>query len=83
MVMGDNQVVLVLSLVRVPYGRDAKTYKRANNVCVNVFLAWVKSVQDFTLFCLESEQCRDFALISDIFWHIVEPHVTFLHFLGL
>ena len=30
--------------------RDAKTYKRANFVCVNFFLARVKSVQNFYCF---------------------------------
>ena len=30
-------------------------YKRASNTCVNFFLAWVKYVPNFTLFCRESE----------------------------
>ena len=47
-------------------GRDGKTYKRTNNVCVNFFLARVKSVPNFTLFCRKSELCRDFALFGVI-----------------
>ena len=42
--------------------RDGKTYERASNACVNFVLAWMKSVQNFTLFCCENELCRDFAL---------------------
>ena len=41
-------------------------YKRARNACVNFFLAWVKYVPNFTLFCLESELCCNFALIGVI-----------------
>ena len=29
---------------------DGRTYKRANNVCVNCFLTHVKSLPNFTLF---------------------------------
>ena len=35
--------------------RDAKTYKRANNVCVKKILSRVKSLENFTQFCRESE----------------------------
>ena len=37
-----------------PDSRDAKAYELMNNVCVTFFLAWVKSVQNLTLFCRES-----------------------------
>ena len=58
-------------------------YKRTKNVCVNFVLARVKSVQNFTLFCRESKEYRDFALFGAIFLHIVALYVTFWHFLGL
>ena len=35
--------------------RDAKTYELMNKVHVTFFLAWVKSVQNFTLFFQERE----------------------------
>ena len=44
----------------LPIGRDGKTYERASNACVNFFLALVKSVQNFTLFCRKNELCRYF-----------------------
>ena len=45
-------------------GRDGKTYKRESNTCLNLFLAWVKSVPNCKLFCRKSRLCRNFAL----FW---------------
>ena len=42
--------------------RDGKTYERASNACINFFLAWVKSLPNFTLLCCKNELCRDFAL---------------------
>ena len=38
-----------------------KTYERASNAHVNFFLAHVKSVPNFTLFCRKNELCCDFA----------------------
>ena len=35
--------------------RDVKTYRRAHNVGVKKIQFWVKSLQNFTLFCQESE----------------------------
>ena len=35
--------------------RDGKMYKHARGGGVNFFLAWVKYVPNFTLFCRESE----------------------------
>ena len=35
----------------VTLNRDAKTYEPASNACVNLFLSWVKSAQNFTAFC--------------------------------
>ena len=32
-------------------GKDAKAYEYVNNVCVSFFLARVKYVHNFTLFC--------------------------------
>ena len=72
-----------LKSLSVPYkdkGRDAKTYERANNVRVKKILSGVKSLQNFTLFCQESEKCCDFALFCAIFWHILKLYVTFWHF---
>ena len=43
-------------------GRDGKTFQRASNAGVNFFLARVKWVPNFTLFCCKSELCCDFAL---------------------
>ena len=34
---------------------DGNTYERANNVHVKKILFWVKSLQNFTLFCPERE----------------------------
>ena len=45
-------------------GSDGKTYKGASNACVTFFLAWVKYVQNFMLFCCKSELCCDFALLG-------------------
>ena len=39
-------------------------YKRAFNTCVNFFLARVKYVRNFTLFCRKSELFCDFALLG-------------------
>ena len=36
---------------------DGTMYELANNVCVKRILSQVKSLQNFTLFCQESEQC--------------------------
>ena len=41
--------------------RGGKTYERASNACVNLFLALVKSFQIFTLFCCKNEFCCNFA----------------------
>ena len=46
--------------------RDVKMYKRANNACVNFFLAWVKYVPNCRLFCRKSELCCDFTLFGVI-----------------
>ena len=46
--------------------RDGKTFQRASNAGVNFFLAGVKCVPNFTLFCCKSELCRDFALFGVI-----------------
>ena len=46
--------------------RVGKTFQRASNAGVNFFLAQVKCVPNFTLFCCKSELCCDFAL----FWVI-------------
>ena len=54
-------------LYALHYTRDGKTYKRAINACVKNFLARVKYVRNFTLFCRESELCCDFALLGVIF----------------
>ena len=45
-------------------GSDGETYKGASNACVTFFLAWVKYVQNFMLFCCKSELCCDFALLG-------------------
>ena len=37
--------------------RDAKMYELVNNVCAHFFLARVKSVPNFTLFCCNNELC--------------------------
>ena len=42
--------------------RDGRKYERASNVCVKFFLARVKSVPNFTLFCCKNELCCDFVL---------------------
>ena len=54
------------AIMKKPGSRFGKTYKRASNACVNFFLAWVKYVPNFTLFCRESELCCDFALLGVI-----------------
>ena len=41
--------------------RNGKTYERASNACVKNFLAWIKSVPNFTMFCRKNELCRNFA----------------------
>ena len=46
--------------------RDGKTFQRASNAGVNFFLARVKCVPNFTLFCCKSELCRDFAVFGVI-----------------
>ena len=46
--------------------RDGKTYKRPSNGCVNFFLGWVKSVQNFIPFCRKSELRRDFTFLGVI-----------------
>ena len=45
---------------------DGKTYKGANNACVNFFLALLKFVPNFALFCHESELYCRFALFGKI-----------------
>ena len=60
--------------------RDAKMYERANNVCVKKILSQVKFSKYFTLFCQESEYCRDFALFGCISLDILEVYVTFWQF---
>ena len=52
------------------YSRDAKTYERANNVCVKKILYRVNSLKNFTLFCQESEYCRACEIFGRICWHI-------------
>ena len=49
---------------RLDYARDGKMYKLASNAGVNFFVARVKSVQNFTLFCHKSELCCYFALFG-------------------
>ena len=63
--------------------RDGKTYKRAINNGVKKILSRVKSLQNCTLFCRESESCRDFMLFGGTFWHILKLNVTFWHFYAL
>ena len=58
--------MLFPSLVISGRPRDGKTYKCANNACVNFFLAWVKYMLNFLLFCCESEVCCNFALLGVI-----------------
>ena len=41
--------------------RHRKTYECASNSCVIFFLAWVKSVRNFTLFCHKNELYCSFA----------------------
>ena len=41
-------------------------FQRASNAGVNFFLARVKCVPNFTLFCCNSELCRNFALFGVI-----------------
>ena len=41
-----------------------KTYVRASNVCVNLFVVLVKSVTNSTLFCRKSELCCNFFLLG-------------------
>ena len=60
-----------------PVGRNVKTYQRANHFGVKKILSWVKSLQNFTLFCQQS------ALFGVIFLHILEFYVTFWHLLAL
>ena len=62
-----GRVGWMLWLKVVWWDRDGKTYKLASNACVKLFLAWVKSVPNFTLFCCERELCREFTL----FWVIL------------
>ena len=45
-----------------------KIYERASNVCVNFFLAQVKSVSNFTVFCCKGEECCNFALFINFFF---------------
>ena len=62
----------------VVIGRVAKMYERVNNVCVNFFVALVKSVPSFTLFCRESEQCHNFALLGLHSWLL--SFIFYCHF---
>ena len=43
-------------------------FQCASNAGVNFFLARVKFVPNFTLFCCKSELCRDFAFLGGIFF---------------
>ena len=65
---------------------DGKTFKRASNACVNFFLARVKSVPNFTVFCCKSEGCRNFAFFlyffAGILWIFTARYGTFWHFHG-
>ena len=49
--------------------RDGKTYEGASNACVNLFLARVKSVPNFTVFCWESEEY--FLAIYYYLWRVM------------
>ena len=64
----------------VQYGRNANTYKRANNICVKKILSLVKSLQNFTLFCRESEQVCNFAFFV---WHFLQYFETLCYVFAL
>ena len=49
-----------------PTYRDGKKFQPASNAGVNFFLAPVKCVPKFTLFCCKSELCCDFPLFGVI-----------------
>ena len=61
-----NFTVLSTGFVIQKVNRDGKTYERASNACVKMFIVWVKSVTNSTLFGRESELCCDFALFGVI-----------------
>ena len=44
--------------------RDGKMFQRASNAGLHFFLARVKFVPNFTLFCCKNELCCDFALFG-------------------
>ena len=67
----------------IPQIRDGKTYKRAGNACVIFFLARVKSVPNFTVFCWKSEECRNYALLSSYFGKFVTIYGALWYFLAL
>ena len=58
------QLAPTLCRLTQPMARDGKMFQRASNAGVNFFLARVKFVPNFTLFCHKSELCRDFALFG-------------------
>ena len=60
--------------------RDAKPYKRANNVPVKFFLFWVRFEPNFMLSCCMSQFC---SFWCNFFLHILQIHGTLWHFLAL
>ena len=55
-------------------------HSSVSNACVNNFLAEVKSVPNFTVFCRKSEKCRNFSLLlsfSGKLWLFMAIYGTF------
>ena len=52
------------------------------HACVNFFLAWVKSVPSFTVFCCKSEECCNISLYRDFFWHFMTIYEALWYFLA-
>ena len=85
-----NYNVLVSGLLRSSEGVQGVQACQKCQRCKNVptckqcwcekILSHVKSLQNFTLFCQEIEQCRDFPVFVGLSWHIVEFNVTYWHF---
>ena len=58
------------------------TFKRASKACVIYFLALVKYVPNFTLFCRESELCCNFSILGVIFLAFHWEIFTFIFKIG-
>ena len=65
--------LLLIGLKSLGHRWKKKTYKRASNACVNFFLARVKSVPNFTVFC-RSKECCNCALLLSFFWHFMDAY---------